>query len=81
MKFITKEKNDDYKKDILELLPLYEKELLKYSNNSLERNKKIKRIYKQFKKKAFSWNGFWADRGLFFQNSDKLKLKVMNHLY
>ena len=80
VKFITKEKNDDYKKDILELLPLYEKELLKYSNNSLERNKKIKRIYKQFKKKAFSWNGFWADRGLFFQNSDKLKLKVMNHL-
>ena len=80
VKFITKEKNDDYKKDILELLPLYEKELLKYSNNSLERNKKIKRIYKQFKKKAFSWNGFWADRGLFFQNNDKLKLKVMNHL-
>ena len=80
VQFITKIKSDYYKKDILELLPSYEKELLKYSNNSLERNKKIKRIYKQFKKKAFSWNGFWSDRNLFFQNSDKLKLKVMNHL-
>ena len=53
VQFITKIKSDYYKKDILELLPSYEKELLKYSNNSLERNKKIKRIYKQFKKKGF----------------------------
>ena len=42
VQFITKIKSDYYKKDILELLPSYEKELLKYSNNSLERNKKIK---------------------------------------
>ena len=77
---ILNEKDEQYKKDILQLLPLYEKELLKYSNNSLENNKKIKNIYKRFKKSSFSWNGFWSDRNLFFQNSDKLKLKVMNHL-
>ena len=81
---LIKEMNDDtdekYTEEILDLLPLYEKELLKYSNNSLEKNKKIKSIYKKFKKKTFSWNGFWSDRDLFFEHQDKLKLKVMNHL-
>ena len=80
VKLIKNEKDEEYKKDILQLLPLYEKELLKYSNNSLEKNKKTKNIYKKFKKKAFSWNGFWSDKNLFFENQDKLKLKVMNHL-
>ena len=80
IKLITIEKDEQYKDDILQLLPLYEKELLKYSNNSLEKNKKIKSIYKKFKKKTFSWNGFWSDRDLFFEHQDKLKLKVMNHL-
>ena len=80
IKSISNEKDEEYKNDILQLLPLYEKELLKYSNNSLEKNKKIKRIYKKLKKISFSWNGFWSDRNLFFENSDKLKLKVMNHL-
>ena len=80
IKSISNEKDEEYKKDILLLLPLYEKELLKYSNNSLEKNKKIKNIYKKFKKKAFSWNGYWAERNLFFEHQDKLKFKVMNHL-
>ena len=80
IKLISIEKDEEYKNDILKLLPLYEKELLKYSNNSLEKNKKIKNIYKRLKKKTFSWNGYWSDRNLFFENQDKLKLKVMNHL-
>ena len=80
IKFISDEKDDEYKNGILELLPLYEKELLKYSNNSLEKNKKIKNIYKKFKKRSFSWNGFWSDRNLFFENTENLKFKVMNHL-
>ena len=80
IKNITSEKNEKYKDDILLLLPLYEKELLKYSNNSLEKNKKIKNIYKRFKKASFTWNGNWSDRNLFFQDSDKLKLKLMNHM-
>jgi len=80
IKIISNDKDEKYKDDILQLLPLYEKELLKYSNNSLERNKKIKNIYKRYKKNSFSWYGFWSDRKLFFQNSDKLKLKFMNHL-
>ena len=77
---ISDEKEERYKEDILQLLPLYEKELLKYSNNSLEKNKKIKNIYKRYKKSSFTWNGFWSDRKLFFHNSETLKLKLMNHL-
>ena len=76
-------KEESYEKcieDILNLLPEYEKELQKYSNNSLERNKKIKNIYKRFKKQSFTWYGYWSDRKLFFQNTNKLKLKLMNHL-
>ena len=46
IKIISNDKDEKYKDDILQLLPLYEKELIKYSNNSLERNKKIKNIYK-----------------------------------
>ena len=77
--FIIEELNDSYKKEILELLPLYEKELVKYSNNSLENNIKKKNIYKGIKKKSFSWGGFWSDRVLFFEHIDKLKLKLTNH--
>ena len=81
IKLLSKEENDEkYKDDILTLLPEYEKELLKYSNNSLEKNKKIKNIYKRFKKRSFTWYGYWSDRRLFFQDTDKLKLKLMNHL-
>ena len=68
-----------YKEEILSLLPLYEKELMKYSNNSLEKNIKYKNIYKMFKKQSFSWLGFWSDRKLFFENKEKLKLKLINH--
>ena len=76
-------KEESYEKcieDILNLLPEYEKELQKYSNNSLERNKKIKNIYKRFKKQSFTWGGYWSDRNLFYNNTNKLKLKLMNHL-
>ena len=69
-----------YKEEILFLLPLYEKELMKYSNNSLEKNTKYKNIYKSFKKQSFSWLGFWSDRKLFFENNEQLKLKLVNHL-
>ena len=80
IKSISNEKDEEYKNDILKLLPLYEKELLKYSNNSLEKNKKLKNLYKKFKKSSFSWNGYWSDRNLFFENTEELKFKVMNHL-
>ena len=69
-----------YKEDILSLLPLYEKELMKYSNNSLEKNIKYKNIYKVYKKQSFSWMGLWSDRKLFFENKEKLKLKLVNHI-
>ena len=76
-------KNDydySYKEELLSLLPLYEKELMKYSNNSLEKNIKYKNIYKMFKKQSFSWLGFWSDRKLFFENKEKLKYKLVNHI-
>ena len=69
----------EYIDEILKLLPLYEKELMKYSNNSLEQNIKKKNGYKMIKKKSFSWNGFWSDKKLFFENIDVLKLKIKNH--
>ena len=77
---ISNEKDSKYKDNILKLLPLYEKELLKYSNNSLEKNIHLKNIYKKFKKRTFSWNGYWSDRDLFLLYPKKLKLKIMNHL-
>ena len=55
--------------EILKLLPLYEKELVHYSNNSLEKNLKKKNIYKLIKKNLFSWKGYWSDRTIFYQEN------------
>ena len=57
--------------DILDLLPSYEKELINNSNNSLEQRLVWKNFYKRIKKNLFSWNGYWSDRNLFFENMDK----------
>ena len=56
----------DFSKKILELLPLYEKELAKYSNNSLEKNLDKKNLYRKIKKHLFSWNGYWSDKSIFY---------------
>ena len=80
MKNLIDDYDYKYKEDILSLLPLYEKELMKYSNNSLEKNIKYKNIYKIYKKQSFSWMGLWSDRKLFFENKEKLKLKLVNHI-
>ena len=80
---LIKEMNDDkdekYNEEILDLLPLYEKELSKYSNSSLENTIQKKNKYKAIKKKSFSWRGLWSDRKLFFENVEYLKLKLTNH--
>ena len=68
-----------FTEEILYLLPLYEKELSKYSNNSLENTIQKKNRYKYIKKRAFSWNGLWSDRKLFFETPQKLKYKIINH--
>ena len=70
-----------YQKDIFNLLPNYEKELLDFSNNDNE-NKTIKNnLYKRFKKLVFSWNGMWSNRDLFYENmnSNKIQFKIINH--
>ena len=53
---------------ILELLPSYEKELIYYSNNSLEQRMIRKNIYRRLKKNLFSWDGYWSNKSLFFEN-------------
>ena len=52
------------------MLPSYEKELINYSNNSLEQRLIWKNFYKSIKKNLFSWNGYWSNRDLFFVNRD-----------
>ena len=79
MPLLKDELEYEYIDEILRLLPLYEKELMKYSNNTLEQNIKKRNGYKIIKKKSFSWNGFWSDKKLFFENVDSLKLKIKNH--
>ena len=70
---LDKEKDTSYKTKILNLLPNYEKELLKYSNNSYERNIKIKNKYKKLKKQCFSWRGYWSDTKIFFGENNPSK--------
>ena len=36
-------------------------------------------LYKKLKKELFKWRGFWADKKLYYEEMDKLKLKIMNH--
>ena len=79
MPLLKDELEYEYIDEILILLPLYEKELMKYSNNSLEKNIKKKNRYKIIKKKSFSWDGFWSDKKLFFENVELLKIKMKNH--
>ena len=71
--------DESYKKVILNLLPQYENELAKYSNNSLEKNIRNKNKYKSFKKNAFSWRGYWSCRQNFFTDKSPFKYKVINH--
>ena len=63
--------NLNFSEDILQLLPLYEKELAKYSNNSLEKNLDKKNLYRKIKKHLFSWNGYWSDKSLFFDSMNE----------
>ena len=71
--------DESYKKTILTLLPKYENELAKYSNNSLAKNIKNKNLYKNFKKVAFSWRGYWSCRENFFSENPQFKYKLINH--
>ena len=64
--------------DILKLLPSYEKELIFFSNNSLEQRLIWKNIYRRLKKYLFSWDSYWSNKNLFFENkslnnSDEIK--------
>ena len=71
--------DESYKKTILTLLPQYENELAKYSNNSLEKNIRNKNTYKTYKKNAFSWRGYWSCRENFYTDVPQFKYKLINH--
>ena len=71
--------DESYKHIILDLLPQYETELAKYSNNSLEKNIRNKNKYKTFKKNAFSWRGYWSNRENYFCENPNFKYKLINH--
>ena len=71
--------NIDFSKAILELLPLYEKELAKYSNNSLEKNLGKKNLYRKIKKHLFSWNGYWSDKSIFYDEGEELDNIIKNN--
>ena len=77
--FLQETFDDSYKKTILTLLPKYENELAKYSNNSLEKNIKNRNEYKICKKHLFSWRGYWSCRENFFTDNSKFKYKLINH--
>ena len=69
--------NCNYADKLLELLPLYEKELAKYSNNSLEKNLNKKNFYRKIKKSLFSWNGLWSDKSIFFDENNSNKILIL----
>ena len=78
------EKSDNWKysdDEILQLLPLYEKELVHYSNNTLEKTLKKKNLYKIIKKTIFSWRGYWSDRTIFYQENTKNISEINNDSY
>ena len=77
--FLQETYDESYKKTILTLLPQYEIELAKYSNNSLEKNIKNRNKYKVIKKNSFSWRGYWSCRENFFTDNSKFKYKLINH--
>ena len=66
-------------KAIKKLLPLFENQIIKYSNTSYLSIKKTRNYYKSTKRMLFSWSGFWSNRYLFYEHPENLKLKRMNH--
>ena len=71
--------DDNYQKEILQLVHAYDTELTQYTNNSFYsvRNKKTR--YKKIKKSLFTWSGTWSDRDLFYKDISKLKVRILNH--
>jgi len=61
------------------MIPQYTFEIKKYNNNNFTSAKKRKQILKCLKKKIFSWRGMWSDYDVFYNNPEKLKLKILNH--
>ena len=76
---LTNQTDESYKKEIFNIVQLYETELEKYSNNSIFGIKNKKNQYKKIKKHLFTWRGMWSDRELFYKNIDKLKVRILNH--
>lgn len=66
-------------KRIEEIVGIWELSSKEYNNSSFSANKNRKVVYKIIKKKLFSWRGMWSDRDMFYNNIDKIKVKILNH--
>ncbi len=64
---------------ISEIIPKFGDKIKKYSITIGLDERKRRKIYKKYKKLLFSWNGFWADKNLFYNHPEYLKLKLKNH--
>ena len=71
--------NNKIKEKILNIIPIIETQIKKYSSTSLIHEKKRRNKYKKVKKILFSWRGFWSQRDLFYEHPENLKLKIKNH--
>ena len=60
-----------YKTTILEILPKYEQELLKYSNNSFEKSMKVKNKYKKIKNNALVGEDYGVIEIYFLEKMDQ----------
>ena len=60
-----------YKTTILEILPKYEQELLKYSNNSFEKSMKVKNKYKKIKNNALVGEDYGVIEIYFLEKTDQ----------
>ena len=76
---LLKEENKKINEKILNIIPFLENEIIKYSSTSLIQEKKRRNEYRKIKKIIFSWRGFWAQKELFYEHPEYLKLKIKNH--
>ena len=57
-----------------------ELEFKKYHNYMFNNVKNKRFQYKNLKKKLFQWTGMWTDKKVYYNENNKLKFKISNHL-
>ena len=57
----------------------FENEFMRMQNKKYNNVIENRYIYKKLKKSLFQWQGFWADKVVYYEETKKLKLKIKNH--